>query len=204
MEDRVKESDRRKTRTIIIVLIVVALAEATVLLIMFKGSIRCDSYPALLYPLLPFIGCYEEASQECSIARDARDKSSFVLDPSGKSIITSEMSYSYAYEDVVVESTNDVVESTNVAVESTNVAVEPTMKLELPVWGRHDTLSALWGVNLHMHPVPPSLSLTIDSLVSQRLIWDTQLFLRSRKGSFHSEISSIVSTKLRGLISSRA
>ena len=69
IEESAKVADRRRMKKIVLGLVIIAIAEALILLRFLNASIQCNSLPLILYPLYPLIGCQSET--------DNRNRSSY-------------------------------------------------------------------------------------------------------------------------------
>ena len=60
IEESAKVAERRRTKRIVLGLLIIAIAEALLLLRFLHTSLQCSSLPLILYPLYPLIGCQKE------------------------------------------------------------------------------------------------------------------------------------------------
>ena len=60
IEESAKVAERRRTKRIVLGLLIIAIAEALLLLRFLNTSLQCSSLPLILYPLYPLIGCQKE------------------------------------------------------------------------------------------------------------------------------------------------
>lgn len=60
LEEKAKLADKRRLKKIVFGLLIIAIAEAILLLRFLDVTIQCSSLPLILYPLYPLIGCQHQ------------------------------------------------------------------------------------------------------------------------------------------------
>ena len=63
LEEKAKLADKRRLKKIVFGLLIIAIAEAILLLRFLDVTIQCSSLPLILYPLYPLIGCQHQGKE---------------------------------------------------------------------------------------------------------------------------------------------
>lgn len=218
IEESAKVAERRRTKRIVLGLLIIAIAEALLLLRFLNTSIECKTLPLILYPLYPLIGCRREVGSNRSSSYNNASSAALRLEererdinvPAPRPVVTTRSMQSL---DGKKKQTANISYNAKERSESTRSrllplrwprmlsfdkqkAVSPTMS-ELPCfWGHclitpHTHSRLPWGVRLEHLSIPSDFEHQIGQVSQELSLMSEQLV--SEVHSFVSENEDIQS-----------
>mmetsp|Transcript_7656 Transcript_7656/g.15599 ORF Transcript_7656/g.15599 Transcript_7656/m.15599 type:complete len:1368 (-) Transcript_7656:213-4316(-) len=186
IEESAKLADRRRMKKIVLGLLIIAIAEALLLLRFLNVSIHCESLPLILYPLYPLIGCQSQKSNNHSNPSTSSLEEREVLSPQ-PDVVTRPITSLHGNMTQTAKAKHESkllsFRWPRVLSFSKRKAVSPTMAKSPCFWGRciinpHSRLP--WGVRLEHLPMPSDFEYQISeelALVSEQLVSDVHSFV---------------------------
>jgi len=183
LEEKAKLADKRRLKKIVFGLLIIAIAEAILLLRFLDVTIQCSSLPLILYPLYPLIGCQHQ----------------------GKESITKMNEPVWASQSQVSTKRSPLLSwrwPSALSLHRRRVLF-PALSASPCFWG-HCYVTPMsrfpWGISFEHHTMPKDFEYELDHelvlLLEEQLIQDAHLFVLEN-AEIQSNISDAAFTKLK-------
>lgn len=185
IEESAKVAERRRTKNVVFGLLLIAIAEALILLRFLNTSIQCESLPLILYPLYPLIRCQSQGNKSSSNPSTLKMEEDVALSPQPNYVTRPVPPIHGQRKQAVNAKTNAKIEPKAALFRWPRVlsfrkrrAVSPTLSDSPCFWG-HCIITPQsrlpWGVRLEHLPMPSDFEYQVSqelALVSEQLASD--------------------------------
>lgn len=184
IEEKAKLADKRRLKKIVFGLLIIAIAEAILLLRFMDVTIQCSSIPLILYPLYPLIGCQHQGKDSSTKMKEVKVLASQSEVPTKRSPLLS-----WRWPSALSLRRRRVL--------------FPALSASPCFWGHCYVTpkSRLpWGIRFEHHTMPTDFEYELDHelvlLLEEQLIQDAHLFVLEN-AEIQSNISNAAFTKLK-------
>ena len=201
IEKSAKVAERRRLQKFVLVLLIIAIAEALLLMRFSNVSMHCENLPWILYPLYPLIGCHYQNVDSKKAESTCVFKEGTVWSAQIDTVENLELHGSD--EQILVKYTAMSKSQTFLSFQRNDEAISPTLLLESPCFWGYCVIAPKsrlpWGVRLEHLPMPSDLEYKFSQdleLVSEQFLSEVHTYVNENV-DIQSNVSDTVLNTLK-------